>query len=290
MIAWLFSGWLQAALPFWLPFAILAATEVEFVVQGWRETRGRRAPIRDRARAPASRRRRRRSRLGRDRGRGRGSCSCRRLPRDRRRSRLLPGLSASGSRGALFGLGLAGRPRGTAGRQRTPAERARAERAFKPRPPRDRRAAGDGALRRRVRLHGRRARTLPGSRFRAVGSPTSSRTSAARSTASASKESSGHATTRPSRSRCSRTKRRIFAASATRPRQSASPCRRESKLGERLGVKPETARALMQLQLDRDLSDDSVARLDYRLPAACQNGGTLDLRPADPSLPLADGV
>ena len=45
------------------------------------------------------------------------------------------------------------------------------------------------------------------------------------------------------------------------------------------------ARALMRGQLDRDLSDESVARLDYRLSPECRNGGTLDLRPDDAAFP-----
>jgi hypothetical protein len=40
-------------------------------------------------------------------------------------------------------------------------------------------------------------------------------------------------------------------------------------LGERLGLGAGTAQALMHFQRDRDLSDDSIARLDYRLPADC---------------------
>ena len=56
-------------------------------------------------------------------------------------------------------------------------------------------------------------------------------------------------------------------------------------LGERLGLDPETARTLMEAQRARDLSDASVARLDYRLPAECKNGGELDLRPDDPRFP-----
>ena len=40
-------------------------------------------------------------------------------------------------------------------------------------------------------------------------------------------------------------------------------------LGERLGLDRSTARALMHFQRDRDLSDASIARLDYRLPADC---------------------
>ena len=36
---WLLSDRLQASIPFWLPFAILAATEIEFVVRGVLERR-----------------------------------------------------------------------------------------------------------------------------------------------------------------------------------------------------------------------------------------------------------
>lgn len=56
-------------------------------------------------------------------------------------------------------------------------------------------------------------------------------------------------------------------------------------LGRRLGLDEETARALMEAQRARDLSDASVVRLDYRLPAECKNGGKLDLRPDDPQFP-----
>jgi hypothetical protein len=41
----------------------------------------------------------------------------------------------------------------------------------------------------------------------------------------------------------------------------------------------------MRAQLDRDLSDTTVQRLDYRLPPGCHNGGALDRRPGDPNFP-----
>ena len=56
-------------------------------------------------------------------------------------------------------------------------------------------------------------------------------------------------------------------------------------LGERLGLDRTTAQALVRAQLDRDLSDQTVQRVDYRLPPGCSNGGSLDLRPDDPSFP-----
>ncbi len=56
-------------------------------------------------------------------------------------------------------------------------------------------------------------------------------------------------------------------------------------LAVRLGIDAATAHALLRAQLDRDLSDTSVARVDYRLPAGCREGGELDLRPADSRFP-----
>ena len=40
VLAWLFSEELQVRVPFWIPFAALLAAEVEFLVRGWRESRG----------------------------------------------------------------------------------------------------------------------------------------------------------------------------------------------------------------------------------------------------------
>jgi len=56
-------------------------------------------------------------------------------------------------------------------------------------------------------------------------------------------------------------------------------------LGERLGLDSGTAHALMRAQLDLDLSDQTVQRVDYRLPPGCRNGGSLDLRRNDPTFP-----
>jgi hypothetical protein len=57
------------------------------------------------------------------------------------------------------------------------------------------------------------------------------------------------------------------------------------QLGRRLGLAASTARELMEAQRAYDLSDASVARLDYRLPADCRDGGSLDLRPNDTRFP-----
>jgi hypothetical protein len=56
-------------------------------------------------------------------------------------------------------------------------------------------------------------------------------------------------------------------------------------LGERLGLSADHAARVMEAQWRRDLSDRSVQRLAYRLPAACRDGGALDLRPGDTTFP-----
>jgi hypothetical protein len=56
-------------------------------------------------------------------------------------------------------------------------------------------------------------------------------------------------------------------------------------LGRRLGLAPSEADALMRAQLARDRGDRSIDRAAYRLPAGCVNDGELDLRPRDPSFP-----
>lgn len=56
-------------------------------------------------------------------------------------------------------------------------------------------------------------------------------------------------------------------------------------LGERLGLPPADAARLMRFQLDRNAAERSLGRLPYALPAGCEDGGALDLRPDDPSFP-----
>lgn len=57
------------------------------------------------------------------------------------------------------------------------------------------------------------------------------------------------------------------------------------RLGERFGLDRTTAQALVRAQLDRDLSDATVQRVDYRLPPGCTKGGSLDLSPSHGSFP-----
>jgi hypothetical protein len=57
------------------------------------------------------------------------------------------------------------------------------------------------------------------------------------------------------------------------------------ELGERLGLPADRSERLMSDRYDRNLSERSIARLAYRLPAGCRNGGDLDLRPTDDRFP-----
>ena len=57
------------------------------------------------------------------------------------------------------------------------------------------------------------------------------------------------------------------------------------RLGVRLGLDESRARALMSDELDRRLAERSVIRAAYALPTGCKNGGSLDLHPADSRFP-----
>ena len=280
MLLWLFSGRLQAVIPFWLPFAILAAMELELVVRGVRERRlgaatrtaSRRLPGADDADlgwveavdengepvlVPAAR-------------------------RPRRSMRLPLALVL------VVGLGLfayAYRVDRDAGWPSVPAtERARAERRF----------TAEAA-----RIAGREVtvRCDDGYAFTGVGSDAAGVAFIPRSLAYLEpavcrslyrvtfenrvgpRDDAAFAIT-------------VLAHEATHLRGVRDEAETECfalqegvTLGQRLGLDIDTARDLMRSQLDRDLSDASVQRVDYRLPPECRDGGALDLRPADPRFP-----
>jgi hypothetical protein len=280
VVLWLLSGELQGLIPFWLPFAILAAMEVEFVVGGIREQRQgvparsseRRLPGSDDAdlgwvktvdeegepvlvAAP---------------------------PRERRRSRLplvvvvIVGL-------ALFAYAY--RVDRQAGWTFVSAsDRARAEKRF----------TAEAA-----RIAGRPVRVICDSdyAFTGVGSdaagiafiprglaylePTVCRSlyRVAFEREVGNRDDAAFAIT-------------VLAHEATHLRGIRSEAQTECYalqegvgLGERLGLDRATAAALMRAQLDRDLSDETVQRVNYRLSPGCSNGGSLDLRPNDPRFP-----
>lgn len=280
VVVWLLSGRLQAAVPFWLPFAVLAATEAEFVVRGLRERRfGTAAPPASR-RLPGSDD----ADLGwietvDDDG---APILVAAAPRQRRRPRL--GLALV----LVVGLALfviAYRVDRDAGWASVPAaERMRAERRF---------TAESARIARRPVI----VRCDDGYAFTGVGSDAAGVAFIPRALAYlepsvcrslyritfehrvGARDDAAFAVT-------------VLAHEAVHLRgirnEAVTECyaiQEGVALGQRLGLDRETARALMRGQLDRDRSDESIARLDYRLPPGCRNGGPLDLRPNDPSFP-----
>jgi len=282
VVLWLLSARLQSAIPFWLPFATLAAMEIEFVVRGVRERRvgvegeppstARRLPGADDADlgwvetvdeegepilVPAA-------------------------PRPPRRVRV-PALLMLGVAVALFVYAyLVDREAGWSSVSST--EQARAEKRFTIEAAR---IAGKN-----VRVYCDDAYSFTGVGSDAAGVAFISR---------------GISYLEPT---ICRSLHRIAFDSELGPRDEAAfaitvlaheathlrGIRNEAEtecyalqeglaLGRRLGLDAETARTLMVVQRARDLSDASVARLDYRLPSECRNGGSLDLRPSDPQFP-----
>ena len=57
------------------------------------------------------------------------------------------------------------------------------------------------------------------------------------------------------------------------------------RLGARLGLDERRARALMGAELDSRLAERSVIRAAYALPTSCRDGGSLDLSPGDSRFP-----
>ena len=280
VLIWLFSVRLQVAIPFWLPFAILSAMEVELVVHGVRERRlgatakasSRRLPDADDADLGWV------EAVNED---GEPALVAA-APRTRRSTRLPLALVL------IVGLGLfayAYRIDRNAGWPSVPAaQRARAERRF----------TAEAA-----RIAGRAVtvRCDDGYVFTGIGSDAAGVAFIPRAIAYlepgicqtlyrltfenrlGSRDDAAVAIT-------------VLAHEATHLRGVRDEAETECfalqegvRLGQRLGLEIDTARELMRSQLDRDLSDASVQRLDYRLPRGCRDGGALDLRPADPRFP-----
>jgi hypothetical protein len=280
VVLWLLSGQLQTAIPFWLPFAILVATELELVVRGVRERRlgvgakpaSRRLPGADDA----------------DLGwvealdESGEPVFLAAAPRRRRSSRLPIAMVL------IVGLGLfalAYRIDRNAGWAALPAtDRARAERRYT-------------AEATRIAHHQVTMRCDDSYAFTGVGSDAAGVAFIPRSLAYlepsvcrslyrvafenrvGTRDDTAFAIT-------------VLAHEATHLRGVRNEAETECfalqegvKLGERLGLSPRTAHELMRSQLDRDLSDASVQRVDYRLPPGCRNGGSLDLRPGDANFP-----
>ena len=280
MLLWLFSDRLQAAVPFWLPFAILLATELELLVRGIRERRLGPAPRSAARRLPGAHD----ADLGwvEQTGQDGEVILVAAAPRKRRRARL-PLTLALFAGVALFAY--ASRVDSASGWRSVPAgERARAEKRF---------------TTEAARIAGRpvSVRCDDGYAFTGVGSDAAGVAFIPRALAYLDpavcmtlyrltferkvdpRDAAAFAIT-------------VLAHEATHLRGVRNEAETECYalqegvlLGARLGLGTETAAALMRAQRDRDRSDESVARLDYRLPAACRDGGALDLSPGDSGFP-----
>jgi hypothetical protein len=285
VVAWLLSPSLQAAIPFWLPFAVLAATEVEFLARGLGESRTGRRP------EPRSTTLERRLPGASDADLGWIEVAgedgevflAPAPPAPRSRSRRLPFAAGVIVAAVLFAVALRVDTQATWS-SLAPAQRAGSERRFTQeareiagRPVTVRcdddyiftgvgsDAAGVAFIRRGLAylepgvcrtLHDLIAERTPGNR-----------------------EDAAFAVT-------------VLAHEATHLRgirnEAVTECyalQEGSRLGVRLGLSPSDARELMRAQLSRGLGDRSVQRLGYRIPAGCRDGGELDLRPDDPSFP-----
>jgi len=277
---WLFWDRLQTAIPFWLPFAILAVAELEFVIRGIRERRFEAGP------RPSSRR------LPGEDDADLGWVETLdeygepvlipALPRRRRGSRLPLALVAVIATGLFVSAYRVDRDDGWAS---VPAsERTRAERRF----------TAESA---RIAQRPVTVRCDDNYTFTGAGSDAAGVAFIPRSVAYlepgvcltlyrltfdnrvGSRDEAAFAIT-------------VLAHEATHLRGVRNEAETECfalqegvVLGQRLGLTLDTSGALMRHQLDRDLSDASVARVDYRLPAECRDGGALDLRPEDPTFP-----
>lgn len=285
VVAWLLSGRLQSALPYWLPFAILLATEAEFVLRGWRENRHRELLAED----PTAERRH----PGPDDAdlgwveelNEEGEPVLRPAPPRLRRTMRGRLLAVAGVCLAVVLFFVTLQVDRSASWSSLPAaNRARAETRFSD-------EAGVIAGRNvTVRCDEAYAFTGVGSDAAGVAFPRSAtaylepgicrslyRVAFERKTGT--RDAVAWAVT-------------VLAHEATHLRGERGEAKTECfalqegvALGVRLGLSPRTARDLMRSQLARDLSDASVQRVNYRLPPGCRNGGSLDLRPGDPSFP-----
>jgi hypothetical protein len=280
VIVWLFSARLQGEIPFWLPFAVLATMEVELLVRGLRESRSETAPRPVEKRLPGS--------DDADLGwietvdeEGEPILVAA-PPRARRRSRV-PMLVVLVGGVALFAYAY--RVDREAGwMSLSQPERAKAQQRF----------TAEAA-----RIAGKPVRVLCDEEYAFTGTgsdaagvafiprgvaylePTVCRSlfRIAFEHRVGGRDDAAFAIT-------------VLAHEATHLRGVSNEAEAECYalqegvgLAERLGLSPGTARDLMRAQLDRDLSDATIQRVDYRLPPGCRNGGSLDLRPGDSSFP-----
>lgn len=285
VVAWLLSSELQLRVPFWVPFAILLAAEVEFVVRGWRERgathepeadgsiAGRRAPGTDDA----------------DLGWGalvEGEDGLRYVPPPRRarrprRHRALT-VAAVVLAAGLFVAAVR-------------VERSRTWRAVSP----EMRAQVQARLSREASLIAGRAVTVRCDvdyTYTGIGSDALGVAFIQRGLAYLHPSScralyevlQGDRRGRDATGEAVLVLAHEAVHLAGERDEGITECRglqHGVTLGRRLGLPPGTAERLMAELYRRNLADRGITRIAYRLPAGCRNGGELDLRPGDASFP-----
>ncbi len=285
VVVWLFWQRLQSLVPYWLPFLVLALTELEFVTRAWWETR--RGMLRE---TPDSARERRLpgtadADLGwveveDDEGE---VLLVPAPPRARPTRRRWPTLVGLGVAVALF-VAAVGVDRRDAWSSLSPAEKQRAESRF------SREATRIAGAASRIECDEDYVFTGIGSDAAGVAFPRQAlaylQPSVCRSlyrvafeSKLGSRQDAAWAIT-------------VLAHEAVHLRgerdEGVTECyalQEGTALGRRLGLTAGEAAELMRAQLARNLADRSIDRAAYRLPAGCRNGGELDLRPDDPTFP-----
>jgi hypothetical protein len=278
--AWLFSTELQSTFPFWLPFLILAATELEFLTRGLRDSRVERAPAAER-RLPGEHD----ADLGWVEAEG-DDGEPMLLPAPaaaRRRSRGVPYALGVVLAVALFFVALRVDTRATWS-SLSPQDRALAERRFA--------IEAKEIAGRPVTISCDEQYAFTGAGSDAAGVAFVQRGLAyLEPDVCRSLHDLISGTDRPSREDAAWAIT-VLAHEATHLRgirdEAVTECyalQEGVRLGIRLGLAPAEARDRMRAQLERDLADRSIGRFGYRLSGDCRNGGKLDLHPGDPSFP-----
>jgi hypothetical protein len=285
VVAWLFSPWLQRAVPYWLPFFVLAVAEIEFVARAWWERRTGTA-----SETPLSARERR---LPGEDDADLGWVEAEdehgeplyvpAPPRQRSRRRRWPTILGATMAVALFAAAVSV-DRRDAWSSLTGAEQRRAEARFS-----------------------REASTIAGAPVRIECDEAYAYTGVGSDAAGVAFPRQGLAYLQPS---VCRSLHRIAFESTFGARDDAAwaltvlaheavhlrgeraegvteclALQEGAALGRRLGLTADDAEELMRAQLGRSLADRSIDRAAYRLPSECRNGGALDVRPDDPSFP-----
>lgn len=286
VVAWLFARTLQDAIPFWLPFAVLLAAEIEFLVRGWRERRADSPPVSTEELAG----RRRPSGDDADLGWGELVDEGDRVvyipppPRPTRPGprRLIP-VALVVAAAALF-VAAARIDRGESWNGLAPATRARAEALFSAEASRIAEAPVT------VRCDDGYAYTGIGSDALGVAFIRSRlallRPDICRRLVAVAFEGDGRERDDTGRAVLVLAHEAVH-LSGERD-EGVTECRALQEgvsLGQRIGLERAASAAMMAELHGRILGERSITRLSYRLPPSCRNGGSLDLRPDDPTFP-----